>query len=237
MRRIIKYFLLLLVTLLASCSGDNPAPVQSDLDYFPLKKGVYQIYKMDETEYPVAGGSIKRNYELMTEVVDSFPGSEGYTYVIYRSTRENNTKPWAYIDTWSARVDGTKVIVNEGSIPYVKLVLPAGEGKKWNGNEYNTQKLYNTPTQSSDEYAMENVGKAITVGALDFTSSLNVVQNNYEDAIVFVDKRNELYARGTGLLRREVSQFVYCTDSGCLGQKKILNGIISSQTIVEYGVH
>lgn len=211
--------------MLASCSKD-PEPRRADLEYFPLRTGYYQIYEVDETNYTVAGGASSSSYQLKAEVVDSLPTADGYRYRIQRYVRNNDSAQWSYVDTWSAIATSLRVTVSEGNTSYVKLTFPAAEGKKWNGNAYNTL--------GEDEYEIESVGQPLdSLGADD---CIIVMQEDLDDPIVSMDVRKEIYARGIGLVYREISQLNYCTDPDCLGQKQIEDGIISRQKIIEHGV-
>lgn len=224
----VKYFLVAYLTvLLGSCTTD-PEPLRSDLEYHPLKKGLYHVYKVEETEYTVVNGAFERSYQLMTEVVDSLPTPEGYKYVVHRSIRENDSSAWEYKDTWSVIANNLRVVTDEGSVSFIKLAFPVSKGKTWDGNAYNTL--------GEDEYEMQSIGEIATVNSVEFEDCIVVNQNDFDDPIVSMDIRKEVYARGVGLILSEISLLNYCTDTDCLGQKKIEDGIIRNQTIIGYGV-
>jgi hypothetical protein len=224
-------YLAALFILLVACNSDEHRKVDIGLDYFPLQKGFYQVYTVDETQYSEVSDPETSHYEIMTEVVDSFPntGEGTYTYVIYRSRRDDSSAEWEYMDTWSARVDGNEVVQTEGNTPFVKLILPVRNATTWNGNKYNTL--------GDDSYLVKMVDEPYTLGNIHFEKSLVVEQEKNEDPIVFRDIRQEYYAREAGLISREITQLYYCTDNGCLGQQEIKSGIEFIQQITEYGVH
>jgi hypothetical protein len=212
--------------VLTGCSS-SPELERSDASYLPLKKGVYQVYDVDSVWYTLTGKH-EEHYELLTEVVDSFPNTEGgHTYVIYRYKRPDAGSDWTYHDTWSARISGHRVIVSEGATAFVKFTLPLIEGATWNGNTFNDL--------GKDDYEMLSVGNSYTVNGTAFPDCAEVNQNNDDDIIVRTDIRNEVYARDVGLIKREIRILNYCT-AGCAVFGEIESGVEYTQTIKEYGV-
>lgn len=225
-RRFFNLLASILVALLAACST-SPPPTDSGLSYFPLKKGVYQVYDVDSIWYTITGRQ-EQHYELLTEVVDSFPSTEGgFTYVIYRYKRPESNTDWIYHDTWSARVSGHRVIVSEGNTAFVKFTLPVSEGTAWNGNTFNDL--------GEDDYEMRRVGAAYTLNGISFGDCAEVNQNDDDDIIVRTDIRQEVYARDVGLVLREIRILNYCT-AGCSEFGEIESGVEYTQTIKSYGV-
>jgi hypothetical protein len=225
-----KYLAGLFLIALA-CDSDEPKQADIGLDYFPLRTGFYQIYDVDETQYSEVSEPVHLQYEIMTEVIDSFPNTAGnFTYVIHRNKRENETADWQFLDSWSARIDDTEVIQNEGNTPYLKLILPVKNNITWDGNKYNDK--------GEDVYMLSRVDESYVVGDTTYTKTLMVEQEKNEDPIVFRDIRKEYYARHAGLIYRETTQLNYCTDAdkGCLGKQEIESGIVYIQQIKEYGI-
>src|SRR5688572_32161227 len=113
----LKYLIVILAIATVSCdnSDDNP-PFETGKEYFPLRKGLFQIYDVTEIKYALGIPETLR-YELKTVVTDSFPNAEGnFTYVLYRSKRNEGESEFSYLDTWSARIDSREVVVNEENI-------------------------------------------------------------------------------------------------------------------------
>lgn len=214
------------MAILTACST-SPTPTHSDKIYLPLKKGVYQVYDVDSVWYTITGRH-EQHYELLTEVVDSFPNTEGgFTYVIYRYKRSDSGSDWLYHDTWSARVSGRRVVVSEGNTAFIKFTLPVSAGATWNGNALNDL--------GEDEYEMLGVGAGETVNGLPFTDCAVVNQNDDDDIIVRTDVRKEVYARNIGLILREIRILNYCT-AGCDEFGEIESGVEYAQMIKEYGI-
>lgn len=214
-----------------ACEDGEPVATESGEVYFPLQTGFYQVYSVTEKVYS-AGESdpVISQYEIMAEVVDSFPsGDREHTYVVHRSRRASEATVWQELDTWSVRKDQYRVVVAEGNTSFVKMTFPASELNRWNGNTFNTM--------GEDEYEMRRVGQPMELNGMTFEKTLTVEQERNEDLIVFRDVRTEVYARGAGLVYTEVIQLNYCTDDHCLGQQKIDHGVELKMEIKAYGQH
>ena len=210
-----------------ACQSTDPEKI-SDSDYVPLHKGMFQIYDVSSITYTDLNPPETLAYQLMTEVVDSFPNQEGnYTYVIHRSKRTDSTSTtWTPVDTWSARVNGQQAVVNEENTPYVKIAFPATNGRTWNGNALNSS--------AKNDYKISDVRKSFTTGGNAFNDCITIVQSN-DDNLVNTDIRKEVYARHVGLVYVEKTQLNYCTDIDCFGQKQIQDGLVYTQAIRSYG--
>lgn len=220
--------MLAVACLAGACDATDPKPIASDHAYMPLMKGVYQIYDVDSTWY-TATGEYELQYELLTEVVDSFADAEaGYTYVIYRYKRNAPENDWQYMDTWSARTTNLRAMVNEDGTAYVKFVLPVSEGGSWDGNAYNNL--------NEDNYELISARKAFALGEVTYDDCIEVNQNDDDDPIVRTDIRREVYARNTGLILKEVRILNYCT-AGCVEFGEIESGVVYSQKLKSYGTN
>ena len=220
--------LLLMVVLLIACEQEATVKVEEAPDYFPLNRGIYQIYDVDETTY-LSGGEVQElTYELIAQVTDSFPSEDdSHTYVVHRSKRSTSGEPWEPIDTWSVRCKGGEYVVTEGNTAYVKISVPYYLDRRWNGNAYNTL--------GEDEYTYTMVDGSQIVNGMSFEKALEVQQEANNDRIVFRDERKEIYAAGVGLVYKEVTQHHFCTDDPCLGQEKVEHGTEIRLRIKEYG--
>jgi hypothetical protein len=224
------YKYLLGVLVVAGCSDDDTMPV-SDAEYFPLRKGFYQIYSVSETRYFNIGDFESRTFQLKTEVVDSFANQEGgYTYTIYRSERSSAAEPWTFKAVWSVRMNTVNLVVSEENTPFVRIAFPTVINRTWDGNALNTL--------SADECLLKTVGKSYLLESGDEVGPyIQIVQEDSFDSTLFKDKRQEFYVRGIGLVKREIEDVDYCSTQGeCeLGAQVIKSGIIYIQTLIEYG--
>ena len=227
MKQIYNY-LFLVVVALYGCGDNEPINKASDLEYFPLQTGFYQIYSIDETIYTELDPPQEFSYELKTEVVDSFANLEGgITYVLYRSTRTTENDPWVFKEAWSAKTNAQYIVLMEGNVSYIRIALPAFKDKDWNGNALNSL--------GEDIYRIESKGKSYSLsGALEFQDALVVDQENEVNSL-FRDEREEVYARNVGLVYKKSIVLNYCDEVPCFGQQIISEGVDYLQVLKEYG--
>ena len=214
-----------------SCDSENNNVVVADkpTDYFPLRKGVYQIYDVHEVVYTL-GVAAEKTYQLKTVLVDSIDQEDGsYAYVQYHYNRPTNDKDWVYVSTWAIEADDLELIANEANTVYLKYRFPPGQGYRWNGNLYNSM--------DEDEYVLEEAKISQTVAGVNYHDCLIINQHDSQDFVVFLDQRKEIYARNVGLVSKDVRQLHYCTttESGCLGQQVVDEGVEYTQTLTMHG--
>jgi hypothetical protein len=226
--------------LAAACTSKDPIQVPVVTDYLPMKVGAYFLYAVDSV-VTHQNTPVDYSYQLNIQVVDSFANATGgYSYALQRSKRANATAPWTAMNSWSARTTPFQAVVDEGNTAYVKISGPLMNGKAWDGNALNdlggTDQCPGNGTFTCDVYTLANFRLPYSIPqGLSFPNSLTVVQSDNEDLIVFQDRRSEVYALKTGLVYREIIQYHYCTDSGCLGQQQIDQGLQYHQTLIGYG--
>jgi hypothetical protein len=226
----LKHFFrfLLFSAVFAGCEGEESLKLDSGAAYFPLRKGLYHIYQVNEVRYTTSAEPEDLNYEIMSEVIDSFPSAEGlYTYVMQRSRRWAADDPWEVMDTWSARIGKSELIVSEGNIPFVKMSFPIRQDARWDGNAFNAI--------GHDEYRLTDIQQDMEVGDKTFEKAITIEQERNEDVVVYNDQRVEMYALDVGLVYKEVIKLNYCTADNCLGQQKVNDGYEMKMIIKEYG--
>jgi len=219
---------LVLLTLLSACGDEKVVTPGPGDAYFPLEKGIFQVYTVKEVLYSVAENPVQLNYELQCEVVDSFPSGNGeYTYVVHRSIRPGEGDEWEMLDTWSVRKNQREIVVSEGNTAFVKIRFPLRPENVWDGNVFNSM--------GEDEYSLKGIHQPAEVNGMTFENTLTVEQELNEDPIVFHDERTEVYAMNVGLVYKKTVQLNYCTADACLGQQKVDEGRELQMLIKEYG--
>lgn len=230
MKKLYKYLPVIVLTLVG-CKEDEGVKTLSDAAYFPLHTGIYQIYSVHERKYQLQVETENVMYQLKTEVVDSFVNQQGgYTYTIHRSKRNTVHDSWEFQQVWSVRMNAANVVVSEENVPFVKMVFPAIVNRQWDGNAMNSL--------PDDDYVLAKAGNTyvletgITTGAY-----IQIVQEDSVDPVLFRKLRQEFYARNIGLIQREITDLIYCSDAdNCeVGQQVIDYGTIYVQTLIEYG--
>ena len=230
MKNFTKSILIALIIGISSCET-SPIEQKVDIgkDYFPMQKGHFRIYNINEIIYTL-GDPDTFIYQLKTVVIDSFLNAEStYTYVIHRSVRDEASEPWTYKDTWSSRLVNNQAIESEENIDFVKLIFPFEVGIKWNGNAFNNR--------GEEDYELESEGTK-TLNNETFDDCIVIKQRDNQDFIVNFDQRYETYAKNVGLVYVDKTQLFYCSDAdlGCIGKQIVDEGVIYKQTIVDYGV-
>jgi len=225
-----------LVAMLTGCDSAEEQKRRDDAAFFPLQKGVYQLYDVEEIIYELSEPETLR-YELKTVLIDSFRNAQsGYTYIMQRSKRPVGETSWVSLEPWSVRKETNEIVVHEGNIPFVVLTFPISEDLTWNGNKYNT--VINPTTKTNeDEYRVLENNVERTINSVEFSDCLVVEQEDNQEFIVFYDKRTEIYARNIGLIYKERIELQYCNDQdrNCVGQQIVDQGVIYRQSIKAYG--
>jgi hypothetical protein len=228
-KHFIKYLIVVVSILAVSCdSSDDEKPRDTGTAYFPLRKGLFQIYDVQEIKYTL-GVPETLVYELKTVVTDSFKNAEGnYSYVIERSKRNAGQIDFSYLDTWSARRDNREAVMNEENISFLKLKFPVLEGEQWNGNIYNSL--------GEDTYLLETTDAPFVSNGIEYLDCLVIEQHDNQDFVVAFDRRKEVYAKDIGLVYRIADQLSYCTVGTCLGKQQVESGLMYLQTIKAHGI-
>lgn len=206
-------------------------------EYYPLRVGNYFIYQVQKNN---------DKYELKVTVTDSSVNDKGIvTYTMVREKRVDTFSSWQSLETWSAKLTDNKIIQNEGNVLFVKLTFPPSLNLKWDGNQYNNRKIDENPytinlpydgnvlvDSKSDYYFISELEATITLpSGFEADNTVTVIHNNYQDIVTGTDQRKEVYAKGVGLIYKEINQYLKCSGSICSGDKA---GILI-QSLTEYG--
>ncbi len=223
-----KLVVLALASLaLWACNPSRNDPQSAGYEYFPLEKGNYVIYDVRTTQYAIAQDSSVSRYQIKEVVADSFPSLDGQaSFRIERLRRNSESQAWSIDSVWTARRSADKAIRTENNIAYVKLVFPTYLDQRWNGNQLNGLE--------AKEYRITQVNEPLSVETNNFPETVTVLQESKSTEIDLVN-RQETYAKGVGLIRRERTELYYCQNADCFGQKKIEFGTRYIQQISSYG--
>jgi len=225
----IKKFLLLflIVTLLLSCRNkkDLTVPPSSDLsDFYPLKKGSYYVYRLEEKHYS-SGNVFDSSGFLKVSYVQTWTDAQGgISFKAYRYKKFSDTAIYKISAVWSATSkEENKSIVTENNIPFIKLHYPLSEGRKWDGNAFNTL--------GTETYTAVNVGQSWS----NYPSTVTIVQRN-DTNLLSRDFRTEVYALNVGLIYKETRTVKYSGSVEDFGKGIIVDGVVIKQKLLEYGI-
>ena len=229
-----RYGWIFLVLVVLACE-DKPVKVERGTDFFPLRTGQEWTYSVNKTTYSYLNNPVDESFELNIAVTDSVISNGITTYSILVSSRINSTDSWQVIASWSARINGNQALQNESNITRVKLTFPVGPATVWDGNAYNNEPPFLRDYGATPEqllFRIENFNQPRELsGGLNFESTLTVVICNLFDPIIGQDLQKETYARGVGLIHKEVTQLVFCNQGSCTGRQQ---GVSYTQTLTSY---
>lgn len=209
-----KYiFLLCLLAgiVIHSCKKDDevvPA-INFGYNYFPGGIGSYVIYEVDSIHYDDAGHfpHDTTRYQLKELIASTFTDNAGRPtlrieryYKIYNDSVPYDSLPWIGPRVWTANKTTSTLEKKEENITFLKLVFSVKEGKKWNGNSFNSL--------GEKEYEIISADIAEIINAMNFDSvvtvkqfeQINIIEHRYEA---------EKYARNVGLICKEADSLYF----------------------------
>lgn len=225
-----RIYISLILAVCLACQSDENAldPSRPGYNFFPLKVGAWNVYDVKEITYASQTGTTA-NFQLRTEVVDSFMNQAGgITYILYEWERESSADEWEFVRTLNSQRTGTQGVLTEGNTPFLKLSFPLQAGKTWDGNALNTLQ--------DDEYEMDSLfHEYVTAAGETIAETLTVIQEDNEDFTVNLIRRFEIYGWDIGVVYREETDLNYCIEEDCIGQQIVESGREFRQSLVEYG--
>lgn len=213
--------ILLVISLLSACSGKAELTLAGTVaDYMPLQTGRSITYRLDSILYPSQGTStLVRSHIVRDRWVGEVIDPQGRrAWRIVRAFRNPvDTTRWTDRDTFLAIPTGNILEWVEDNLRTIRLVDPVREGYSWEGNRF-----INTVTDPARQYldgwkyTYLEAGKAWRLGDSNFPETLTVRQQddrigNPTDRSRFssVDVAREVYAKGIGLVYREVRHEIW----------------------------
>lgn len=189
--------LFLLLTIIYSCSKDDPVETYIGYEYFPTNVGHWIEYDVDSIiKDDFNGRSDTFQFQIREEIDSIFIDNSGApTQRLERYKRQTATDPWTIYRVWTSTINSTNAQKTEDNYRYIKLVFPVSLYANWDGNAFNTK--------NEAEYEYSEVHQLINVNGLNFDSSLTVIQaldttNLLSDVIEI-----EQYATNVGMIYKE----------------------------------
>lgn len=212
---------LLMIPFLWGCTRSEDLPVAGSIpQYMPLEAGRSIYYRLDSTIYPIQGTAKKvRSYLVRDRVDGPTRDQQGrMAWRIIRSFRHPaDTTRWTDQDQFLAIPAGNTLEWLEDNNRVIRLVDPIREGYRWAGNRF-----INTTSDPARQYlegwrfTYLNAGKPWQASDRLYPEALTVLQqddrignpadrNRYSS----IDRSMEVYAKGLGLVYREVMHEVW----------------------------
>ena len=213
--------ILLVISLLSACSGKAELSLAGSIsDYMPLQTGRSLTYRLDSTLYPAEGSTtLVRSHLVRDRVVGADDDQQGRpVWRIVRAFRNPvDTTRWTDREQFLAIPSGNTLEWVEDNLRTIRLVNPIRDGYTWEGNRF-----INTATDPARQYldgwtfTYREAGKAWRLGERSFPNTLTVRQQedrvgNPADRSRYssIDIAREVYAKGIGLVYREVRHEVW----------------------------
>lgn len=234
------------IAVLGSCK-DTPDDYQTVLgeEYFPLEVGKFVEYEMDSTIYDPNGDSTVSVSKtlLREEVVDTLVDNNGQLlYKVERYERASDTLPWVIKKVLSVSIQANQAIRSEDNLRFIKMTFPLKKGNSWDGNIHVQENMTVTVAGEVMEmfkgwnYKVTDLGEPVSVGSFQFDETLQIQEAENEN-LIELRRANAIYAKGIGLVYRELWILdTQCIDN-CTGQpweEKAEKGFILRQTILNH---
>jgi hypothetical protein len=245
-RRSLPFLYTLIITISCVKNETTQIDIESDKNYFPLQVGKFMEYEADSILYRQGMFLDSSRFYVREEMVSQSVDSLGLYYTIVRSQRNNPADAWVPTETYTARIIGQSAIRNESNLFFIKLVFPLTVGSTWNGLAHiQTDQVFDVEGESVEVYQnwesfriREPVG-TYTQGTLNFTEVITVQQTD-EDDIISKRYALEKYARGVGLVYKEMiildcnATVNDCSRSSLPWKDRATKGFIFRQHITRY---
>ena len=221
--------------ILFSCKKDDVVPEKLDLgyDYFPVKVGQYLIYDVDSIAYlQPSGDTVIEKFRIKESIEAIYKDNQNRnTYKLIRYKKKYqpgvsyNQIDWELQDVWSVNLTASTAEINEENQRFIKLIFPVEKNSTWNGNAQNNLGEWN--------YKYTEVHQPLTLNGLQFDSTLTVTQKN-ESTAIYYKNYTEQYAKGVGMIYKEVSDYTFKVVNGILFPGKISEGVIYKMKLIEH---
>lgn len=231
-----KIFFLIFLVIVFACTKKNTASTDSllGLDYYPTTKGKFIVYDVDSTVFTEQPkDTLFYKYRIKEKFADSFIDNQGQPAIrIERYIKKYSAiKPYDSIaytikEVWMLNASNKSIQVVEGNVRYTKLIFPIQQNAIWNGNIQNIVGEWS--------YTYDYIDKTEIINGNALTNVLLVKQFFLSTAISY-QNYNEKYAKGIGLVYRQISDVSATTVTSENILNRINKGVLYTQKIVNYG--
>jgi hypothetical protein len=222
MRLRIFYCLLVVLVGGASCQRSTLVPSE-DLslgrDYFPVKMGHWIEYTVDSIIYNDFNETTDTfRMEFQDRMTDTFLDAENRpSMLVERMVRQDSTYPWTELMTYAITQTSARTDVVENNLQFIKMVFPVKYNTRWYGNLFIPTDFNPDYQWYKDwDYRYDSIASAYQHNNLYYPQTLWVNQadrteGNPADTNAFSARTysRERYARGVGLVYKELTRWVY----------------------------
>lgn len=197
------FFVIALACLsISSCKKDEPVP-DAGYNYFPNNIGHYCIYEVDSTIYDdFNNDTIYKRCQIKELVQSYFTDNSGRQamrieryWKPYIDTVPYASLPWTLSRVWAFTRTNSVAEKMEENERFVRLTFVPRQGKKWNGNEFNTIGEW--------DYKYESVDEPYTINSMTFDSTC-LVKQKVDTNMLTYKTYFERYAKNVGLIEKNV---------------------------------
>ena len=219
-----KNFLFLAAFLLCICfackeEADDFVP-DFGFDYYPLSVGEVRHFEVDTVYFSTANPRFDTVYSQLREVITgTLLNNTGDTiYRVEHSERKTSDDAFEITDIYSEELNNFNIYRTEENLRFLKLPLPPTVNKTWDGNaEIADDRTVSVAGESLEmfkswEYRILSKGETEEINGKTYEDVLTV-QLADSDSEIEYRYGVEKYARGTGLIYREL----WILDTQCKG--------------------
>ena len=222
--------------LFFSCKKDATlSPPDLGYNYYPGTIRSFVIYDVDSIAYRQLPKQDTGYYKFqIKEVMDTLITDNQNRPTIkliryrknYSATIPYSQMTWTLQNVWVANKTTTDVEVVEDNVRYTKLAFPAALHNSWNGTAHADS------TESDYKYTTFDV--PLTLNGNAFSKTLTVLQNLDTNALIY-QNYYEQYARGVGLIYKQIVNYIYAQDAMGAHRGVIAGGMYYTMTVNSYG--
>lgn len=240
-------YILSFFALVVACQNDTVLvePIAEGYDYYPLRIGKYITYQVDSVLYDPTDGQTVRDSsfsQVRERIVDSWRSADDKEWFrIERAIYDAANDDWQVTDIYSTYVDETQAVRFEENLNFIKLRFPIRVNRPWRGLDFDDDLEVDIADEPIElfknwESIVTTIDEPRRVGNFDF-SEVSTVQLANDTNLIELRAAYEQYAKGVGLVYREVSilntQNIQADDS-VLWAEKGEEGFLMRQWVIDY---